>query len=474
MEVLKEDDGTWVDAKVEKVFVADSVDVVAETAYTIPQGTVKVICELGTKFVVAEALSATLRKKVEDSSMPKLPPHLQTVQQLGEGAYGEVFLCDDQRDGTQVAVKWVRDFTRDPLFGKRILREIRILAAMEHPNLLQLIDVLPVASPDFDDVYFVMPYMHCDLHKVIYSKAPLSEAHMQVFACQILRGLKYLHSAGVVHRDLKPSNILVNGDCTLRIADLGLARGRVYEEEELSEYVVTRWYRAPELMLLPTGYFEAIDLWSVGCIHVELHTRRPLFPGENHVSMIRAITKTLGFSVERDLGWMKPGADRDGALNFVEALGLPESPATGKSLQEVMPRASEPCLQFVRLLLMFDPDKRISAADAVAHEYLEHLRDPMAEVEATRAFAWDFDRFEPTERALKDRIYAEVARHHPEILTRDAEVIETRGMAPMLQLYRADSGLAPPPRAVRSRTPTTGARSRTPTGRTPGGCAGTA
>merc|ERR1719450_1735339 len=111
----------------------------------------------------------------------------------------------------------------------------------------------------------------------------LSESHSQAFLCQTLRGLKYLHSAEAVHRDLKPSNVLVNKDCTLRIADFGLARRRSHNEEELTDYVVTRWYRAPELILLPSGYFEAVDLWSVGCIFAELKAREPLFPGKDHL-----------------------------------------------------------------------------------------------------------------------------------------------------------------------------------------------
>jgi len=120
-------------------------------------------------------------------------------------------------------VKWIRDFAEDPIFGKRILREIRLLAALKHENVLKLHDLPAVPDPDFDDVYIVMPYMQSDLNKVIYSKTKLSQSHTQAFVCQILRGLKYLHSAGIVHRDLKPSNVLVNKDCTLRIADFGLA-----------------------------------------------------------------------------------------------------------------------------------------------------------------------------------------------------------------------------------------------------------
>uniref|UniRef100_A0A7S0A8V3 Protein kinase domain-containing protein n=1 Tax=Pyrodinium bahamense TaxID=73915 RepID=A0A7S0A8V3_9DINO len=374
----------------------------------------------------------------ESRPQPSLPPHLAVTQRLGTGAYGEVYLCSDQRDGSQVAVKWIRDFARDPMFGKRILREIRILAALDHQNLVHLVDLLPVPSPDFDDVYIVMPSMHIDMHKAVYSKMKLSESHAQAFACQILRGLKYLHSAGIVHRDLKPSNILVNRDCTLRIADLGLARGRSGEEEELTDYVVTRWYRAPELMLLPSGYFEAVDLWSVGCIHAEVLARRPLFPGENHVDMLRRIASALGFCRERDLAWLpQNGREREGALRLVETLQLPEQPT--KPLEERVSGASDACLDFLRRLLTFDPTQRISAAGAIAHPYLVHLSDPMGETTAPEPFGWEFDNFEPTKRALKDRVYAECARLHPEILERDANCQIARELSQQQQPQKAQA-----------------------------------
>jgi len=356
-----------------------------------------------------------------------LPEHLSVVQHLGSGAYGEVYLCSDANTGAQVAVKCIRDFTKDLLCGKRILREVRLLALLRHENLLKLVDLLPVPHPDFDDVYIVMPYMHLDLHKVIYSRMKLSESHSQAFVCQILRGLQYLHSAGVVHRDLKPSNILVNKDCTLKIADFGLARGRSNEEEDITVYVVTRWYRAPELMLLPSGYFEAVDLWSVGCIHVELLARQPLFPGTDHVDMLRRIARTLGFTAQRDLEWV-PAADYTEIQRMLKTLALPEKPE--ESLKERLPNASEACLDLVRRLLEKNPTKRISAADAIKHEYLSHLRDAEGEGLASRPFSWDFDNFEPTKRALKDRVYAECARLHPEIVARDAEWLSARGFLP--------------------------------------------
>lgn len=128
--------------------------------------------------------------------------------------------------------------------------------------------------------------METDLHRVIYSRQDLSDDHIQYFVYQILRGLLYMHSANVIHRDIKPSNLLLvilsiikNKSCDLQICDLGLARGYVEEEEEKTEYVVTRWYRAPEVILNASEYSKAVDIWSVGCIMAELLGRQPLFPG---------------------------------------------------------------------------------------------------------------------------------------------------------------------------------------------------
>eukprot|EP00927_Polykrikos_kofoidii_P062685 TRINITY_DN57492_c0_g1_i1.p1 TRINITY_DN57492_c0_g1~~TRINITY_DN57492_c0_g1_i1.p1 ORF type:complete len:587 (+),score=76.74 TRINITY_DN57492_c0_g1_i1:256-1761(+) len=373
----------------------------------------------GTGFAVSGTASSA---STNSHGAQGLPRYLKVNRQLGKGAYGEVFLCDDTRDGSQVAVKWIRDFAREPLFGKRILREIRILSALRHPNLLRLVDMLPVPGPDFCDVALVMPYMHCDLQKVIYSKMKLSPSHVMVFACQILHGLKYLHAAGVVHRDIKPSNILVNKDCTLRIADMGLARGRADPQEDLTGYVVTRWYRAPELLLMPLGYFEAVDVWSVGCIHAEVLTRRPLFPGENHVDMIRRVAGVLGFCRDRDLKWIpEDEVVRQDVLKFVDSLDLPEGPTRSSegSLEQRLPGVTEDGLDFIRRLLTIDPTQRISAADAISHRYIAHLKDSYEDIPAPGPFVWDFDHFEPTKEALQERIYSECARMHPEILARD-------------------------------------------------------
>lgn len=113
---------------------------------------------------------------------------------------------------------------------------------------------------------------------------------LQYFLYQILRGLKYIHSARVIHRDLKPSNLLLNANCELKICDFGLARPTA-ENDIMTEYVVTRWYRAPELLLNSTDYTAAIDIWSVGCIFMELLNRRPLFAGRDHMHQMCLVTQ---------------------------------------------------------------------------------------------------------------------------------------------------------------------------------------
>lgn len=139
---------------------------------------------------------------------------------------------------------------------------------------------VPESKRGYEDYYIITELMETDLHRVIYSRQDLSEDHTRYFIYQLLKGLHYMHSANVMHRDLKPSNLLCNKNCVLKICDLGLARGFEDEDENKTEYVVTRWYRAPEIILKASEYNKAIDVWSVGCIFAELLGRTPLFPGK--------------------------------------------------------------------------------------------------------------------------------------------------------------------------------------------------
>jgi serine/threonine protein kinase len=225
------------------------------------------------------------------------------IRTIGSGAYGVVVSARDEKTDDNVAIKMVPKCFSDEIDAKRILREIKLLNHFRHDNIVSLIDMMPPDVKyveDFTDVYLVADLMETDLHRIIYSKQKLTIDHVQYFIYQVLRGLKYIHSCQVLHRDLKPSNLLVNSNCDLKICDFGLARGIRGPEEEgkggtmlLTEYVVTRWYRAPEIMLACHEYSYPVDVWSVGCIFAELILRKPYFPGDDYIDQVRPATSSL-------------------------------------------------------------------------------------------------------------------------------------------------------------------------------------
>lgn len=187
--------------------------------------------------------------------------------------------------GTDVAIKKIgeRNFEQ-VILAKRALRELKMLRLLNgHDNVACFYDVDTNDSRNFNELYLVEGLMETDLHYVIRSEEKLSDLHFQYFMYQLLRGLKYIHSAEILHRDLKPGNLLVNSDCELRICDFGLARGVVedYSGQINTEYVATRYYRAPEVILSPHMYTKAIDIWSVGCIFGEMLRGRTLFKGRD-------------------------------------------------------------------------------------------------------------------------------------------------------------------------------------------------
>ena len=209
-------------------------------------------------------------------------------------------------------MKKVQNAFEDLIDARRIVREIRLLHFLNHPCIIKLMDIeKPKDLQNFNDIYFATEFMDTDLHKVIYSKQPLSDSHFQYFIYQLVVGINYLHSANVIHRDLKPQNILVNKDCQIKIWDFGLGRGLPEEGEEggddpsnLTEYVTTRWYRAPEVILCPSKYSKAMDIWSIGCIFAELMARCPLFRGENYLDQIKKINDILGSPSENDMSYI--------------------------------------------------------------------------------------------------------------------------------------------------------------------------
>merc|ERR1712113_464904 len=303
----------------------------------------------------------------------------------------------------------------------------------KHDNIIQILDMYPPDGPDFDDIYIVTDLMETDLHRVIYSKQLLNDEHHQYFCYQILRGLVYLHSAHVVHRDLKPSNLLVNKNCDLKICDFGLARVLSTEEEDSlgrTDYVVTRWYRAPEVVLLASEYTVSIDVWAVGCILCELVQRKPIFAGKDHLDQIKKIVQVLGSPAEEELSWLP----RNGSARAF----LKKCPAAPKaSWSKLLPTASQTALEVIEAMLQFNPTARITVQDAIRSKYFETLFEEEDMEHDTRVTAvdWAFDNFEPTKPLLQDYIYCECADFHPEIVDRDHSNFATRGIDKLLERF---------------------------------------
>jgi len=228
------------------------------------------------------------------------------TKELGQGAYGIVCAATNNQTGEGVAIKKVTNVFSKKILAKRALREIKLLQHFRgHRNITCLYD-MDIPRPDnFNECYLYEELMECDLAAIIRSGQPLTDAHFQSFIYQILCGLKYIHSANVLHRDLKPGNLLVNADCELKICDFGLARGFSMDPEEnagyMTEYVATRWYRAPEIMLSFQSYTKAIDVWSVGCILAELLGGKPFFKGRDYVDQLNQILHYLGTPNEETL-----------------------------------------------------------------------------------------------------------------------------------------------------------------------------
>ncbi|KAK4429698.1 Mitogen-activated protein kinaseD5 [Sesamum alatum] len=226
----------------------------------------------------------------------------------------------------------------------------------------------------------------------------------QYFLYQILRGLKYIHSANVLHRDLKPSNLLLNANCDLKICDFGLARV-TSETDFMTEYVVTRWYRAPELLLNSSDYTAAIDVWSVGCIFMELMDRKPLFPGRDHVHQLRLLMEEL-LPLEADwhpLLRLKLGFLNENAKRYIRQL----PPYRRQSFTEKFPQVHPLAIDLVEKMLTFDPRQRITVEDALAHPYLNSLHDISDEPVCTTPFNFDFEQHALTEEQMKELIYRE-------------------------------------------------------------------
>lgn len=310
------------------------------------------------------------------------------LEMVGEGGYGVVCSAEYKPSGMKVAIKKISPFEHSMLCV-RTLREVKMLRHFHHENIISLLGIQkPRGYEKFNDVYLIQELMETDMHRVIHSQE-LSDDHCQYFIYQTLRGLKAIHSAGILHRDLKPSNLLLNANCDLKICDFGLARLTASIEDHqgfMTEYVATRWYRAPEIMLSFKEYTKAIDIWSVGCILAEMLNGKALFPGKDYHHQLSLILDVLGTPTKED----RDGIKSHRAQEYIKSLPFKEK----RSWRAIFPRALDLSLDLLERLLTFDPTKRISVEEALEHPYLEPYHD--LEDEPTAAHIpealFDFDK----------------------------------------------------------------------------------
>ncbi|KAJ5675592.1 hypothetical protein N7462_008489 [Penicillium macrosclerotiorum] len=321
----------------------------------------------------------------------------QQLEPIGMGISGLVCSARDQISHKTVAVKKLAEPFKTDNIAKHMHREVKLLKQLQHENIIHLNDIF--ISPS-EDIYLVTDLMATDLHTLLKTKR-VDRQFTQYFMYQILRGLKYVHSAGVVHRDLKPSNILVNENCDLKICDFGLAR---VQETQMTGYVSTRYYRAPEIMLTWRRYNEKVDLWSVGCIMAEMMLGKPLFPGKNHINQFSVITEILGSPPSSVIA----NVTSQNTLSFLQSLPQRDR----KPLSKLIPGANGKDIDLLDNMLQFDPEKRCSAAEALTSEYLAPYHDPSDEPSATQTFDWSFLEADLPADIWKTVMYAEVLGYH--------------------------------------------------------------
>lgn len=334
----------------------------------------------------------------------------EIVSKLGRGAYGIVWKAIDKKTREVVALKKCFDAFQNATDAQRTFREIMFLQELNgHENIIRLLNVLKADNDK--DIYLICDYMESDLHAVIRANI-LEEIHKQYIIYQLLKALKYMHSGQLLHRDIKPSNILLNSDCQVRVCDFGLARSVVQQPDTkanpvLTDYVATRWYRPPEILLGSTSYQMGVDLWSVGCILGELLSGKPIFPGTSTMNQLDRIMQVTGYPTPEDIESMKSPF----AATMLES--LPKN--RPKPLAEMFPRASSEALDLLRLCFQFNPGRRISAKDALRHPYVVQFHNPDDEFDCDRVIRIPVDdNTKLRVQDYRDQIYNEVLRKKKE------------------------------------------------------------
>lgn len=315
------------------------------------------------------------------SHLFNIPTQYTKLKLLGAGSYGPVCSAQDAKSGRRVAIKQLRQgYTDRRDFLKKLSNELQILKTLlGHVNIATLLEYTEWPLPEKGrplkqcrEVYIVMKCFETDMNRIIRSTQTLTNEHVRLFGFQLICGLAYAHSAGVVHRDVKPANLLVNSNCALVLTDFGFSRQTSRELRHMTEYAVTRWYRPPEITCESRVYNEASDMWSVGCILAELILRKPLLSGDDNTDQLRLILSLCG---KPDESVFTRYEFPIGAVKFIQKETITDSKTIRQRLHPHI--VDDQLVDLLERLLVFDPDVRLTASEALKHPYFGPFMDTL-------------------------------------------------------------------------------------------------
>jgi len=279
---------------------------------------------------------------------------------IGEGSYGVVFKCRNRDTGATVAIKQFVESDEDPLIKKIAMREIRMLKQLKHQNLVNLIEVFKRKRR----LHLVFEYVdHTVLNELDKNPHGVPEQLTNTMIYQTLKAVNFCHQHNCIHRDVKPENILITRSGMVKLCDFGFARLLTGPDDDYTDYVATRWYRSPELLVGDTQYGPPVDIWAIGCVFAELISGQPLWPGRSDVDQLYHIRKTLGDLLPRHIEVFNNNS-------FFKGMTIP-NPETMESLEEKLPQATNMAMNFLHCCFHMDPNKRSTCEELLQHPYFD-------------------------------------------------------------------------------------------------------
>ncbi|XP_041353005.1 cyclin-dependent kinase-like 1 [Gigantopelta aegis] len=284
----------------------------------------------------------------------------EKISKIGEGSYGVVFKCRNRETNQLVAIKKFVESEDDATIKKIAMREIRMLKQLKHPNLVNLTEVFRRKKR----LHLVFEYVdHTVLHELIKHPHGVPEPLTKRIIYQTLLAVNFCHQHNTIHRDVKPENILVTRQGQVKLCDFGFARVLSGPGDEYTDYVATRWYRAPELLVGDTQYGPPVDVWAIGCVFAELLTGQALWPGISDVDQLYHIRRTLGDLIPRHMEIFSTNV-------FFKDMKIP-TPDKQEPLEEKFSHVNSQTLDFMKHCLTMDPSHRKSCAELLQHPYME-------------------------------------------------------------------------------------------------------